>query len=106
MDKTFRQNLIKVFKELIDTLPDNFYELITEGGCFFDIDFEISNSTETDLKVRQKCIENFYTEIIELTNGSLMINEQYRERKYKDRSQEIKFNQIIDSPFKEIREKD
>ena len=106
MDKIFRKKLIEVFKEIVDTLPDNFYELVTDGGCFFDIDFEIFNSTETDLKIGNSCIEKFNTEIIELSDGSWMINEQYRTRKYEDDgTQEIKFNQIIESPFKEIKEK-
>jgi|GEM_PF-4394131 hypothetical protein len=80
MDKIFRKQLIKVFKELVDTLPDNFYELVKDSGQFFDIDIELFKTSESG----QNCTERFSTEIMETTDNSLVIHEQHRKRKIEE----------------------
>mgnify|MGYP003974629307 CR=1 FL=1 len=80
MDKIFRKQLIKVFKELVDTLPDNFYELVKDSGHFFDIDIELFKTLESG----QNCRERFSTEIMEMEGRSLFIHEQNKHRKVEE----------------------
>ena len=94
MKKEIRINLIKSFKQILNHLPDNFDDLISNE--ILTINFEICSSNELD--GLNECIEKFNIELNQTTNSTnstdFIIEDLYRTRTFFKNNKKIKTTSI------------